>query len=92
LREEEAQASFGPKGIPPATGSPLVVYWMSGPLPGPTTSAFWLFSLAHDWQEDTSPGSDVNSCPVSSWSPAGHLLVSERHSLGVPYRPVGACV
>src|SRR5215510_14003745 len=34
--EEEAQASFGPKGIASATGSPFVVYWMSGPLPGPT--------------------------------------------------------
>src|SRR6266704_653686 len=37
LHEEEAQASFGPRGAPSATGSPVVVYWMSGPLPGPTS-------------------------------------------------------
>jgi hypothetical protein len=33
------RASFGPKGVQQAAGSPFVVYWMSVPLPGPVESA-----------------------------------------------------
>src|SRR5260221_13554289 len=36
MGQEEAQASFGPRDVPSAAGSSVVVYWMSGPLPGPT--------------------------------------------------------
>ena len=35
-KEKDPGSTFGPESVPLATGSVSVVYWVPGPLPGPT--------------------------------------------------------
>src|SRR5579875_7806 len=71
--EEGARAPFEPTGVPPAAGTAVVVYWIPGPLPGPTRAAAAGRAHragglpAHGWHDLTAAARDVNP----AGSPAG---------------------
>src|SRR6266704_6954289 len=78
---------FGPESVPPATGSASVVYWVPGPLPGPTPLSNFLRHGAATAGRLTAlagwPGaglaSNIPSIDVMSTSP----LPSWRHGSAV---------